>query len=177
MTPIQIKQKPVQICVVSHWCDQLQGEKMAHLILRLTNGGNTKAEVDLFDLFQRGEDLKYIHSNELKSDSPIVAQAAEGDCYELYSICGVNGEYVEDPEVEGTIPYDGDVRVFMLQMQINHKENDGTAIPPGNISFKESTEENTDFKVLWTHIRENLITMGRIKQNGEVPANMDHLWK
>lgn len=149
---------------------------MAQILLRLKRGGNVIAEQDLFGVFQRGEDLKYIHFAEFQQEE-IVTKAEPGDEYELYTICGVDGEYVEDPTVEGTIPYKGDVRVFMLQMQINHKMNDTTPVPTSNVGFKESTDENTDFKVLWGHIRENLVTMGRIKTAGEVPDHMDHLWK
>lgn len=149
---------------------------MARLLLRLNRGGATVVEQDLFGIFQRGEDLKYIHFVEFQNEE-IVTQAQPGDEYELLSICGVNGEYVEDPTVEGTIPYEGDVRIFMLQMQINHVMNDATPVPDTNLAYKDSPDENTDFKVLWGHIRDNLITMGRIKATGEVPPNMDHLWK
>ena len=105
--------KPVQIKCVSHWCDQLQGPKTAQLILKLLRNGAVVKEHDLFGIFQRGEDLKYIHWADLKGEE-IVTAAQPGDEYQLFTISGENGEYKEDEEVEGTIPYNATVRVFML---------------------------------------------------------------
>ena len=90
------------------------------------------AEQDIFGVFQRGEDLKYIHFAEFKNEE-IVTKAEKGDQYQIVSICGKNGEYKEDDEVEGTIPYDATIRVMMLNMQINHKIDDTTPVPEGNV--------------------------------------------
>ena len=69
---MKILDKPCQVRVVSHWCDQLQGPKTAQTFLQLLRGGNVVEEQDLFGIFDRGEDLKYLHWNDLR-DVPVVS--------------------------------------------------------------------------------------------------------
>jgi len=60
-------------------------------------------------------------------------------------------------------------------MQINHTV-DAPAVPTGvNTEEKMSTAENTDFKRMWPHLRDNLKGMKRIKEDS-VPGNLSHLW-
>ena len=64
----------------------------------------------------------------------------------------------------------------MLQMQFNFNAiDDTTPVPEGNKVFGESKDEQTEFVPLWGHIRDNLKTMGRIKDS-DVPTNMVGLW-
>lgn len=61
-------------------------------------------------------------------------------------------------------------------MQINAEiDAPGGNIPAGNTVEHMSTAENTDFKRMWPHLRDNLIGMKRIP-NGTVPDNLEHLW-
>ena len=76
---------------------------------------------------------------------------------------------------KGMIPFKAEVRLFYLCMQIDSKLDDTAAVPDSNVVQAESTDEQTDFKVLWPHLRDNLKTMGRIKP-AEVPLNLKELW-
>ena len=174
MPAAKLLQKPAQIKVVSHWCDQLQGKKTAQMLLRLKKAGGETVDHDLFGIFQRGEDLKYIHWAELK-DEEVVTKAEAGDEYEILTITGEDGQYKEQDDVEGYIEYKAELRVFMLNMQVNFKADDPQPVPESNLVKKCSTDENTEFEPLWGHIRDNLKTMGRIK-DAEVPGNMQGLW-
>lgn len=171
---IKLAEKPVQVKVVSHWCDQLQGDKKAVMYLRLKKADGTTVDHDLFGVFQRGEDLKYIHWAELKDDD-VVTKAEAGDEYEILTVTGPSGSYKEQDDVEGEIEYAAELRVFMLNMQINAKMDDPTPVPDSNVQKAVSTNENTEFEPLWTHIRDNLKSLGRIKDS-EVPSNMIGLW-
>ena len=44
---------------------------MAKIFLRLSRGGQMVAEEDLFGTFDRGEDMKYIHQRELKTEKVV----------------------------------------------------------------------------------------------------------
>ena len=131
MGAAKLLQKPVQIKVVCHWCDQLQGKKTAQMLLRLKRGGETVVDHDLFGIFQRGEDLKYIHFAELK-DEDVVTKAEAGDEYEILTITGEDDKYKEQDDVEGFIEYKAELRVFMLNMQVNFKMDDQEQVPEGN---------------------------------------------
>ena len=109
------------------------------------DGTTLKAEKDVFGIFQRGEDLKYIHSVEFTNDD-IVTKAEAGDKYQMLTVCGENGSYKEDEEIEGEIPYDAEVRVFMLNCKINHKVDDTTPVPDANKEFLHNTDDGkTEF--------------------------------
>ena len=168
--------KPVQIKVISHWCDQLQGPKTGKIMVKLcAPDGSVKEQVDVFDTFQRGEDLKYIHFVEFAADHPIVSKAEVNDTYETFTISGTHGSYKEDEEIEGEIPYEAEVRLFYYCMQVNHKKDDTMPPPESNVVLKKSETEQTDFVTLWPHIRDNLKTMGRIK-DADVPVIYNGMW-
>ena len=94
----------------------------------------------------------------------------------MYTICGENGSYKEDEEIEGEIPYDAEVRVFMLNCRINHKADDTTPVPDTNKVFLHNTDDGkTEFQPLWPHIRDNLKTMGRIK-DADVGPKFSGMW-
>ena len=63
-----------------------------------------------------------------------------------------------------------------MKVQINQTVDDATAVAEGDIAFKESTVENTNFVRMWPVLRDNLIQMGRIDRNSTVPGNLAHLW-
>ena len=79
--PLKVLNKPVQIKVVTHWCDQLLGEKMAKMHLRLIRDGKVIKDHDLFGIFERGDDEKYIHWAEMRENDEIVSMAEVGDEY------------------------------------------------------------------------------------------------
>ena len=104
-----------------------------------------------------------------------MTKAEANDEYEILTITGVDGSYKEQEDVDGEIEYKAELRVFMLNMQVNFKLDDTAAVPEVNTVKKCSTDEQTEFEPLWGHIRDNLKSLGRIK-DGEVPQNMTGLW-
>lgn len=169
MAEVTLVEKPVQIFVVSHWCDQLEGDRMAKVQLRLVKADGSQKDITLFGgEHQRGDDVKYIHSHIIEEgtlDEDFINSASAGDKLQVLTICGKNGSYKEFEEVEGEIEYEAEVRLWFFQLQANAQKDDETEVPSNNIHSVESTEENTDFKAMWPVLRDNLINMGRIKKD------------
>ena len=44
MAEVTLVEKPVQILVISHWCDQLEGEKMAKVLLRIVKADGSQKD-------------------------------------------------------------------------------------------------------------------------------------
>ena len=76
MGSIELKIKPVQLLLISHWHDHLEGPKTGKLQLRLMRGGAPVGEpCDIFNGYhQRGEDMLFIHYQDIKEE-PIVTEA------------------------------------------------------------------------------------------------------
>ena len=104
-----------------------------------------------------------------------MTQAEPGDRLQVCTICGPNDQYKEFEDVDGFIEYEAETRLFSFNMQINKDIDAGAVSAAGNILESMSTAENTDFKRMWPHLRDNLMGMKRIKEDS-VPANLKHLW-
>ena len=74
------------------------------------------------------------------------------------------------------LDYVAETRIFFMKLQINQIVNDPSPVADADISFKESTTENTNFVRMWPVLRDNLIQMGRINKNTSVPDNLKQLW-
>lgn len=175
---ITLKFKPAQIAIVSHWCDHLEGPKTAKLQLQLTKAdGTVKETMDLFGGFhQRGEDDAYIHWADYQGEG-VVTQAEAGDVLRVLSICGVNGQFEETEDNETlTLDYEGETRIFFMNMQINQSVDESTNVSADDIVKVCSTKEQTDFERMWPVLRDNLMHNGRIKKGESVPDKLEALW-
>ena len=161
---------------MSHWCDHLEGERTAKVILRLIKASGETIDKDIFGGYhQRGDDGKYIHSEDIRTGEAIIDSAEVGDKLQVCTISGKNGSYKEFEDVEGEIDYDAEVRLFMFEMQITATVDDMTMPPPANNVFVMSEKENTHFQKMWPHLRDNLKRMNRINDDS-VPNNLKELW-
>ena len=173
---VVLVEKPAQYGIVSHWCDHLEGERSAKVILRLKKASGETVLMDIFDGYhQRGDNGKYIHFEDIRAGEAIIDQAEAGDTLQVCTICGKNGAYKEFEDVEGEIDYEAEVRLFMFEMQITATIDNMTQPPATNIIFKMSEKENTHFQAMWPHLRENLKRMSRIQDNS-VTENLKELW-
>ena len=175
---VTLAEKPVQICIVSHWCDHLEGTKTAKALLRLTKASDgTIVEQELFGgLFERGDDGKYIHFEVLDANDKLVKMCDPGDKLSVCTICGLDGSYKELEEPDEDIEYEAEVRLFMFNLQLNTKEWDDTPPSAENKIDLMSDKENTDFRAMWPHLRNNLIKMGRLKKEDVTEPRLDFLW-
>ena len=81
----------------------------------------------------------------------------------------------EDGE-ELELPFEAEVRILFMNLQVNEVANDATAVLEGDIK-KEKPDygENTDFERMWPALRENLIYQDRIDKKN-IPDIYTPLW-
>ena len=81
-----------------------------------------------------------------------------------------------DDGEELELPFEAEVRILFMNLQVNEVANDATAVREGDIK-KEKPDygENTDFERMWPAVRENLIYHDRIDKK-DIPDIYTPLW-